>query len=64
MNLENVSAKQLNEVERLTRDLLAALRKAKLQNEPVAESLRQLEIELGQMRRSRFDNANPEYHAY
>jgi hypothetical protein len=45
-------------------NLLTALRKAKLHNEPVAESLRQLEIELGQMRRSRFDNANPEYHAY
>ena len=64
MNLENVSQKQLNKIEILTSELLVALRKAKLQDEPLAESLQLLEQELGDARRNRFDIANPEYRGY
>ncbi len=64
MNLETVSRKDLNEMERLSRDLLALLRKAKLQNEPLAESLHAFETELGNMRRERFDEVNPGYRGY
>ena len=64
MNFENVTQKQMNELELLVRDLLAAMRKAKLQNEPLEESLRLFEQELEDVRRKRFDKANPEYHTY
>lgn len=64
MNVEAVSQKQLNELERLTRELLEAMRKAKLQNEPITESLRTLERELGELRRTRFDASYPQYQGY
>lgn len=64
MNLEDVSPKHMNELEHQIRELLAVMRKAKLQNEPLAETLRNLEMELGKARRERFDAANPEYHTY
>ena len=64
MNLENVSQKQLGELERLTREIQVALRKAKLQDEPLHESLRQLEQELSEFRRKRFDSENSEYRGY
>lgn len=64
MNLENVSPKHLNDLELMIRDLLAVMRKANLHNEPIAASLYQLELEVGQVRRDRFDTANPEYRGY
>jgi septal ring factor EnvC (AmiA/AmiB activator) len=64
MNLENVSQKQLNELERMISELLAAMRKAKLHTEPIAKDLQQLEAQLGEMRRQRFDSTNSEYHSY
>ena len=64
MNLENVSPKHLNDLELMIRDLLALMRKANLHNEPIAASLYQLELEVGQVRRDRFDTANPEYRGY
>ncbi len=48
----------------MIRDLLALMRKANLHNEPIAASLYQLELEVGQVRRDRFDTANPEYRGY
>jgi len=64
VNLENVSPKHLNDLELMIRDLLALMRKANLHNEPIAASLYQLELEVGQVRRDRFDTANPEYRGY
>jgi len=64
MNLETISRKQLNELEHCVRELLITMRKAKLQNDPLVESLKLLEHELGEARRERFDAANPEYHTY
>ena len=64
MNLETISRKQLNEVERCVRELLGTMRKAKLQNDPLVESLKLLEQELGEVRRERFDKANPEFQTY
>jgi hypothetical protein len=63
-NLDAISTKNLNEMERLTRELMAVIRKSKLENEALVEALRQFEIEVGNLRRVRFDAANPEYHAY
>jgi hypothetical protein len=64
VNLENVTPKQLNDLELTIRELLLIMRKANLHNEPIAASLYQLELEVGQVRRDRFDTANPEYKGY
>ena len=64
MNLEHIPQKQLGELERLTREMQDALRKAKLQDEPLLESLRLFEQELSELRRKRFDETNPEYRGY
>jgi hypothetical protein len=64
MNLETISQKQLNELEHCVRALLDTMRKAKIQNDPLAESLRSLEQELGEARRERFDSVNSEYQSY
>ena len=61
MNLETISRKQLNELESRVRELLVTMRKAKLQYDPVAESLKSFEQELGNARRERFDAENLEY---
>ncbi len=64
MNLDTLSDKQLQELERLAKELLLVMRKAKLMAEPLAESLHQLEVEAGEIRRERFDTSNPEYSGY
>lgn len=64
MNLQGVSPKQLNDLELRIRELLLAMRKANLHNEAVFDSLSELERELAQTRRERFDAANPEYSGY
>lgn len=64
MNLETVTDKQLQEIERLTRELGLALRQAKLQDEPLAHELHQLELEAGKVRRERYDDANSQYRGY
>lgn len=66
MNFENISRKQLNELEQRVRELLIAMRKARLQQEygPLMENLRALSEALGETRRERYDDAHPEYHAY
>jgi len=64
MNLETVTNKQLNELELCVRELLATIRKAKIQNEPLVELLKLFEQELGEVRRDRFDATNTEYHTY
>ena len=64
MNLENLTRKQLNELEHCVRELLLTMRKAKLQTDPLVESLKALEQELGKARRDQFDSKNSEYHTY
>jgi len=64
MNLEGISRKHLNELEIRVTELLVTIRKAKLQNEPLAESLKALENQLGDARRKRFDESTPEYRGY
>jgi hypothetical protein len=64
MDLENVSIKQANELELLVKELLASMRKAKLNHRPLVEELQLFEQELGDTRRKRFDTAHPEYKSY
>ena len=64
VSLEHILLKHLNDLERTVQDLLATMRKAKLRDEPLQESLRLLEQKLGEARRARFDGANPEYRGY
>lgn len=64
MNLDTVSDKNVHEIERLTKELLEVLRKAKLQNEPLVEMLRLLQQETGKIRRERFDGVDKEYSGY
>ena len=64
MNLDNIPQKHLTELERLAREIQIALRRANLHNEPLNESLRLFEQELGEARRKRFDETNPEYRGY
>ena len=64
MNLEAVSDKHLQEMERLAGELLLVMRQAKLQGEPLAEYLNALKLETGEARRKRFDTADREYNGY
>ncbi len=64
MNLETLSQKHLNELEHRVSELLATLRKAKIHDDPLVESLKLLEQEIGQLRRERFDSKNSQYHTY
>jgi len=64
MDLEAVPQKQIDELEHLVKNLLIAMRKAKLHREPLAESLRLFDQQLGDLRRKRYDEANSEYSHY
>ena len=64
MNLETLSRKQRNDLEIHVSALLVTLRKAKLQNDPLAKSLEMLEQQLGDDRRQRFDEVNSEYGSF
>ena len=64
MNLETVSDKHLHELERLAKELLETMRRAKLLDLPVIELLRALESEAEKARRERFDEVNPEFKGY
>jgi hypothetical protein len=64
MNLETISRKQLNDLEQQTKQLLGTIQKAKLENTPLIEALKQLEHDLGEARREQFDSINSEFHTY
>lgn len=64
MNLETVPQKHLNELERQVRELMATMKKAKLQNEPLVETLKLFEQVLEETRRKRFDAVNSQYKSY
>jgi DNA gyrase/topoisomerase IV subunit A len=64
VNLDQVPLKTSNELEQLVTQLLAALRKAKLQSEPVYQLLQALERDLSDARRARFDDTHSDYAGY
>jgi hypothetical protein len=64
MNFESTSHTQLNALEHQVRDLLVALKKAKIENKPLTEALQSFEQMLGADRRERFDAVNSEYKSY
>ena len=64
MNLESLTKKQLNELERCVQELLSVMRKTRISDEALVEPLKVLEEKLGEVRRERFDETNPEYRGY
>lgn len=64
MNLDSLSNKQLNELERLASELRVMLKRAKLQDEALTKSLYTLEDEARKVRCQRFDEANPQFRGY
>jgi hypothetical protein len=64
VNLENITTKQLNDLELRVTELISALRKAKVQHPSLMESLKLFEQELGELRRHRYDASNSEYKSY
>lgn len=64
MDLESLSQKQLNQLELCVRELLAAMRKARVHDEPLVTSLKVFEDTLAKIRRERFDAANSEFSSY
>ena len=64
MNLETLRDKHLQELERLSGELLALMRKTSLKDDPLVEMLYDLERKAGDTRRERFDADNPEYSGY
>jgi hypothetical protein len=64
MSLETISQKQLNELERCVENLLTAMRKTRMLQDPLVESLKALEHQLGEARRKRFDQSTPEFRGF
>jgi hypothetical protein len=64
VNLDHVSQKNRNEIEQLITKLLATMRKAKVTDDPLFTSLQKAEQELGDARRSTFDDDQSEYFGY
>jgi hypothetical protein len=64
MNLEAISRKQSNELEQQIRQLMVTMRKAKLHDGALFESLQTFAGELEKVRHEQFDDANTEYHTY
>ncbi len=64
MKFENVSKKHLNDMETKVIGLIEVMRRAKLTDDPLFETLRQFEKELGDVRRKRFEESTPEYKGY
>jgi hypothetical protein len=64
MNFEEVNNKQLMDLERLGKELLEALRKAKLGDDPFYKELAKMIEETEVTRRSRFDAADNGYKGF
>ena len=64
MNLETVSDKHIHDLERTIGELLGLMRKAKLQDETLTATLRELQQKLEKTRHDRFDSKNTEFHTY
>ncbi len=59
-----LSQKQLSELETQVLNLLVTLRKSRMNNEPVALLLKELEQVLGDVRRERYDAVNSDFVGY
>jgi hypothetical protein len=64
MDLDSLTPKHSNELEQMITQLLKTMRSAKLQNLPVYIALQELEQELGEARRNRYDQNNSKYIGY
>jgi hypothetical protein len=64
MDLDSLTPKHSNELEQMITNLLKTMRSAKLQNLPVYAALQELEQELGEARRNRYDKNNSKYIGY
>jgi hypothetical protein len=64
MNLDTVSDKHINELERLAKELLAVMKQAKLNDEILSKALQVLASEAGNIRCARYDADNPRYRGY
>ncbi len=64
MNFEEVSNKQLMDLERLGKELLEALRKAKLGDDPFYKELAKMIEETEVTRRARFDASDNGYKGF
>jgi hypothetical protein len=64
MNFEAIPNKQLNQIEQLSKELLAILNKAKLGDEAVTQALAKLAQEATAERQSRFDAVDTAYKGF
>lgn len=64
MNFDSVNNKQLQEIERLAKELLVAMRKAHMGDEPLCKELARLAEQAGGVRVSRYDEADNGYKGY
>jgi hypothetical protein len=64
MNLENAQNKHLQEIERLTKELLTMLLKAKLGHELICNELAELSQKATKERQARFDKLDNQFQGY
>jgi hypothetical protein len=64
MDLVTIPQKQLQELEVLLTGFLLALKKAKIQDAPFADSLEEFKGQLEATRRARFDAENSHFQGY
>ena len=64
MDLQNITSKRAADIEQQITSLLKTMRSAKLTELPVYKSLQELEQELGNQRRNRFDDTTSDYAGY
>ena len=64
MDLNEVSIKNLGELEQQLTQLLKLMRTTKLNEHPIYQSLQSLEQEISEARRERFDSKNRRYDGY
>jgi hypothetical protein len=64
MDFDLVTNKDLNELERVSSELLVLMGKARLKNTIVGEMLAEFVRQMGEVRRARFDVADSEYGSF
>ncbi len=64
MNLESLTDKQLNELERLLTELTHLMKQAKLTDDPLHATLTQLRHDAGALRQKRYDEHNSRFTGY
>lgn len=64
VRFERLSDQHLQQLERLSGELVAVLRQAKLRHEPVTAEIQRFQRELGDARRERYDRTTTPYDGY